>query len=267
MLKNKGLALGFVVSLVLHASVVWGLYRLGPKPEPITDINMARIDLGKFIVGGGESDAEPLPEPVEPVQEEEILEEIVEETEAVEPEVVETMPEITEITEDTIVEEVVEEIKPPVEEIVKKSEKPKEKVSKKRVEKKQTKKSTRQGGNNAINASSNTVASSPVTSDKPTQSMNASELSSIMGQIQSIIAREAKKNYPSSAKKRRQRGTVTVEFSYAPFGVVSGIRVVKSSGHKILDDTVVAVIERVKGKFPPIKEKTTITVPVKFSLN
>ena len=48
---------------------------------------------------------------------------------------------------------------------------------------------------------------------------------------------------------------------------MTNLKVKKSSGHKILDDTVIQAINKVKHRFPKISAKTTFDGPVKFTLN
>ncbi|MBP3225203.1 MAG: energy transducer TonB, partial [Campylobacter sp.] len=88
----------------------------------------------------------------------------------------------------------------------------------------------------------------------------------IGGKIQKIIAAYAQKNYPKSAKMRRQTGVVKAEFKYLPGGVVQGARIVSSSGVEALDEAVLRAIERTKSKFPPTTILQTFTVNVRFVL-
>src|SRR3546814_5511323 len=55
---------------------------------------------------------------------------------------------------------------------------------------------------------------------------------------------EKHKEYPRRARLRRQEGTALLEFAMDRGGRVLSYRIVESSGYKLLDDEVVAMIER-----------------------
>ncbi|MDA3057065.1 energy transducer TonB [Campylobacter sp. VBCF_05 NA6] len=88
----------------------------------------------------------------------------------------------------------------------------------------------------------------------------------IGGMIQKIIAAYAQKNYPKSAKMRKQTGMVKAEFSYLPGGAVQGAKITASSGVEALDEAVLKAIERTKSKFPPTTSARTFVVNVRFVL-
>ncbi|MDA3049039.1 energy transducer TonB [Campylobacter sp. JMF_02 ED1] len=88
----------------------------------------------------------------------------------------------------------------------------------------------------------------------------------IGGVIQKIIAAYAQKNYPKSAKMRKQTGVVKAEFSYLPGGAVQGAKITASSGVEALDEAVLKAIERTKSKFPPTTSARTFVVNVRFVL-
>ena len=81
---------------------------------------------------------------------------------------------------------------------------------------------------------------------------------------------EKKKVYPRKAKRRKQQGTVTVSFSVNKAGIVSKLRIVKSSGSKTLDNAALLAIKQV-GRFPAIPvgiQKTFLsyTIPISYRL-
>lgn len=287
-LENNGFIIGILVSALFHGILIYFIFFYAPKLNTQPQVNITKIDLNIFEVGGGPNDEAPA-ETVEPIVEEEIVEinepveEVVEEVEEIEE---------VEIIEPVEVEDVVEEVKiiEPVEEAIvvekkpepkpkpkpkpepkpepkKVAKKPTPKPTPKKVEKKPEPKQAKSGGFNAYNPNANNVASSAINSENTAQSISADEKLNIAAQIQAIIAKEAKKNYPVRAKRLRQRGISTISFTYSPDGSVTNIKVKKSSGHKILDDTVIQAINKVKHKFPKISAKTTFDVPVKFTLN
>lgn len=147
---------------------------------------------------------------------------------------------IEEVVEEKIVKKVVEETKP------------KKKKEKKIARKKQE----------AV-FSKSTQNDTGLT-EKP--SKIGSSYANIASLISAIIAKEAKKNYPDSARKRRQTGIVKVSFLYDINQIVKEIKIVQSSGFDILDATVLKVINKTKHKFPKPEETATYVVPVKFSI-
>lgn len=53
---------------------------------------------------------------------------------------------------------------------------------------------------------------------------------------------ESRKKYPEAARSRRTEGRVTVSFTITPEGRVTGIQVVKSSGHALLDQAALTTV-------------------------
>lgn len=280
-LENKSLFFGLLMAFLLYTGFFCGYYYLlfSKKDTPI--LNITTIDLDMFEIGGGLNDATPTPDiaptpPIEEVKEEIVEEEKVDEVVEEEKEVVE--PEITEeiIKQEEIKEIVEAEVNENIfEEIPKAKPKPNKKVEEKSIHKESTQKpvkkpkqtsTTNSGGLNAYNPNANKIASSAINNQNTIQNLTASEKNSISSQIQAIIAKEAIKNYPRTATLRRQEGITTISFTYSPNGVVSNIIIKQSSGHKILDDTVINVINKVKTKFPPINVQTNFTIPIKFSI-
>lgn len=266
-LENNGFLIGVLISALFHGALIYWIFFYAPKLKAQPPVNITKIDLNIFKVGGGPNDEAPA-ETVEPIVEEEIVEisepveEVVEEVEEIEE------VEIIEPVEEAIIVEKKPEPEPkPKPKPKKVAKKPTPKPTPKKVEKKPEPKQAKSGGFNAYNPNANNVASSAINSENTAQSISADEKLNIAAQIQAIIAKEAKKNYPVRAKRLRQRGTSTISFTYSPDGSVTNLKVKKSSGHKILDDTVIQAINKVKHKFPKISAKTTFDVPVKFTLN
>ncbi|MCR8699301.1 energy transducer TonB [Campylobacter ureolyticus] len=262
-LENNGFIIGILVSALFHGILIYFIFFYAPKLNTQPQVNITKIDLNIFEIGGGPNDEAPT-ETVEPIVEEEIVEtsepveEVVEEVEEIEE------VEIIEPVEEAIIVEKKPEPKPEPKKVAKK---PTPKPTPKKVEKKPEPKQAKSGGFNAYNPNANNVASSAINSENTAQSMNANEKLNIAAQIQAIIAKEAKKNYPTKAKRLRQKGVSIVSFTYSPDGSVTNIIVKKSSSYKILDETVVNAINKVKNKFPKISETTSFEVPVKFTLN
>ena len=256
-LENNGFLIGALISALFHGALIYWIFFYAPKLKTQPPVNITKIDLNIFEIGGGANDEAPT-ETVEPVVEEEIVEinepveKVIEEVEVAEE------PEIIKPVEEAIIVEKKPEPEP--KKVVKKP-------APKKVEKKSKPKQAKSGGFNAYNPNANNVASSAINSENTAQSIGADEKLNIGAQIQAIIAKEAKKNYPIRAKRLRQRGISTISFTYSPDGSVTNIKVKKSSGYKILDDTVIQAINRVKNKFPKISAKTNFNISVNFTLN
>ncbi|WP_156840926.1 energy transducer TonB [Novosphingobium aquimarinum] len=79
-----------------------------------------------------------------------------------------------------------------------------------------------------------------------------------------------KKRYPTEAKKARQQGVVTIRFTVARDGTVSGISVKRSSGHELLDAATMDLLQRVSPlpKFPSSmkRDSVTLSLPIDYSL-
>lgn len=89
-----------------------------------------------------------------------------------------------------------------------------------------------------------------------------------MSQVAAILSRH--KRYPRRAQSRRQEGTGRLFFVVEQNGRVSAMRLQKSSGHRLLDDEILAILGRV-GSFPPIPgeigvARLELVVPINFSL-
>ncbi|MEM7176514.1 MAG: TonB family protein [Pseudomonadota bacterium] len=89
-----------------------------------------------------------------------------------------------------------------------------------------------------------------------------------VAQLAAILTRH--KRYPRRARSRRQQGVGHLFFAVDSGGrvIVSSLR--KSSGHRLLDDEILAILTRV-GRFPPIpadlgQSRVDVVVPIRFSL-
>jgi protein TonB len=88
------------------------------------------------------------------------------------------------------------------------------------------------------------------------------------GELARWLARH--KRYPPEAKRKRETGTVRVTFTIDRGGRVISRRIVGSSGHRLLDDEVEAMLRRASPmpKIPADFNRATLTVtlPVVFNL-
>jgi protein TonB len=78
------------------------------------------------------------------------------------------------------------------------------------------------------------------------------------------------KRYPSDAQSRGEEGVVQLSFTVDRSGRVLNREIVRSSGHRELDNEVMSMIERAQ-PLPPFpasmpQAKLDLTVPIRFSL-
>lgn len=89
-----------------------------------------------------------------------------------------------------------------------------------------------------------------------------------IAKIRSKINRN--KKYPPAAKTQKLTGVVTVHFTINRQGAVVSSRIVKGSGHSLLDQEVMALMKRVS-PFPAMPKEMpqnslSLTIPIQFSL-
>lgn len=92
-------------------------------------------------------------------------------------------------------------------------------------------------------------------------------VSNYPGQVVSRLRRSL--SYPSQARRQRITGEVHVAFTIAANGGVTGVRIVRSSGHAILDEAALQTVQRA-APFPAIpsaagRSSWGFTVPLAFS--
>ena len=79
-----------------------------------------------------------------------------------------------------------------------------------------------------------------------------------------------RKTYPAEAKQARQQGVVTVRFTVDRNGNVSGTSIKRSSGHTILDQATLALLQRVAPlpRMPASmqRDSVTLSLPIDYSL-
>lgn len=88
------------------------------------------------------------------------------------------------------------------------------------------------------------------------------------GKVQARLRRAQR--YPREARPRKLEGTATVGFTVVRSGAVTGIRLLRSSGHDILDTAALDVVRRA-APMPPIPDdvgrpEIRFTVPIRFTL-
>jgi len=71
--------------------------------------------------------------------------------------------------------------------------------------------------------------------------------------------------YPAIAKRMRWQGSVTVSFIIVPSGHVENIRIIRGSGHAILDENAMRAIEKIQ-PFPKPPGRAEIVIPIEYKL-
>jgi protein TonB len=71
--------------------------------------------------------------------------------------------------------------------------------------------------------------------------------------------------YPAIARRMGWRGDLTVSFVICESGTVDDIRILKSSGHKVLDETAVATIRGI-APFPRPPVRAEIIIPIEYRI-
>jgi protein TonB len=66
--------------------------------------------------------------------------------------------------------------------------------------------------------------------------------------VSSLLLKSA--HYPKAAQATRPEGQVIIQFSVAADGRIASRRILKSSGHAVLDEAALATVDRV-GRLPP----------------
>lgn len=79
-----------------------------------------------------------------------------------------------------------------------------------------------------------------------------------------------RKKYPTEARKAREQGVVKVRFTVDRSGNIANVSIVGSSGHAILDQATLALMQRV-APLPAmpdsmVQDKVTISLPIDYSL-
>ena len=79
-----------------------------------------------------------------------------------------------------------------------------------------------------------------------------------------------RKQYPTEARKAREQGVVKVRFTVDRAGAISSVSITGSSGHAILDQATLALMQRV-APLPAMpasmtQDKVTISLPIDYSL-
>lgn len=125
--------------------------------------------------------------------------------------------------------------------------------------------SSRRGGERVTSQSASSNANGRA--DARTNDGGTRAASNYKGKVAAKLRRA--KRYPRDARRQRLEGTVRVSFTISANGSVSGIRVVTSSGHQVLDQAALEMVRRASPmpKFPKdVRDASMLLhVPVEFN--
>lgn len=85
-----------------------------------------------------------------------------------------------------------------------------------------------------------------------------------------MIARHAQRNYPRSARRKRQQGRVVLAIRIDRHGRIRHVHIKKSCGNRVLDQAALASITEVERVPPPpaflTQEQHTLYMPVQYRI-
>lgn len=85
-------------------------------------------------------------------------------------------------------------------------------------------------------------------------------------EVKRAIDKAARESYPRQAVRMRLMGEVLVEFVWMTDKRLHGVRILRSSGHELLDHNIFKVLARASKEFPPYKENIRIQIPVVYNI-
>lgn len=80
------------------------------------------------------------------------------------------------------------------------------------------------------------------------------------------MAIDKAREYPRRAIKMRMQGRVLIEFLWKEEKILSDLKILKSSGYKILDENALQTIRLASKHFPQYSNDVRITIPIEYSL-
>lgn len=166
-------------------------------------------------------------------------------------------------------QEIIEQTEPIIQETIEekiaiKPKKEKPKKIKKEIKEKQNQKTNSKEETTPYQAPTQEIATMQNNTPSNVKSQAGGNENELVAHIQLVLNKEAKKHYPTSARKRRQKGIVVVSFVYDN-GVCKNIKVVKSSGYDVLDEAAIKSVAKARFKHYP--NTLSINVPISFNLH
>lgn len=97
-------------------------------------------------------------------------------------------------------------------------------------------------------------------------SSSMAEYDHIISIIRAAIDREAKKDYPSTAKKLRMEGIAKVKIRIDLEGKITLLEITESSGFSILDQSALKSIQKASKNFPKPSKVLLLVLPISYDL-
>ena len=72
--------------------------------------------------------------------------------------------------------------------------------------------------------------------------------------------------YPRKARMMRMEGIAVVQFTYTTNRQLHNIRLLKGTGHSVLDQAAIQSIQRAAAAFPKVEHNFTLRLPIRFNL-
>lgn len=276
--ERKAFYAALAVAAILHVCVLAGLvladyHRPGTEFQPLAVMEFAHFDPEGGEPGGGEGDedpaaelisatnSEPLQEPEKPLPESQPTPELEQEVEP------ENVPDIIESVAEQAAPAPVLPVKPKVKPKTKDMPKPQAKPTPKTTGDQSGKVTGGVAGTGQQSQGGGTGKGRGGIGGGTGQG-NPSIEKAYLAKIRNKINRN--KKYPPAAKSQKLTGVVTVNFTINRQGAVTSFKIVKGSGHSLLDQEVTALMKRVS-PFPPMPKEMTknslnLTVPIQFTL-
>ncbi|TQR30361.1 hypothetical protein DMB92_07835 [Campylobacter sp. MIT 99-7217] len=85
-------------------------------------------------------------------------------------------------------------------------------------------------------------------------------------EVKKAIDEAARETYPRQAIRMNLTGTVLLEFVWLHNKILEQVKIISTSGHKILDSHTLKIIQKAARNFPQYKESVRIQIPVTYNL-
>lgn len=84
--------------------------------------------------------------------------------------------------------------------------------------------------------------------------------------VKRAIDEVARDSYPRQAQRMRLQGKVLLEFVWLDGKRLGEVKIIKGSGHRILDDNVLKVIQKAAQQFPNYDKTVRIQIPIDYNI-
>ncbi len=266
------------LSLCLYGALALGAYQLLAKPQAdVTPLSLGSatidLDLGQF---GEHAVTPPAPEPA-PEPEQKITPESEPEPTPPKPEP-EPEPEPV-IPEPQVQPQPQEQFAPPAPQVKPRERQHRPREARPRHEQHRPQRHQRpqqQRANEhkqqAQTAAPSTATQTTTKASSPKSSAGSANRVLILGKDQHPVLLRIKRAidqnllYPRKARMMRMEGIAVVQFTYTTNRQLHNIRLLKGTGHSVLDQAAIQSIQRAAAAFPKVEHNFTLRLPIRFNL-